>query len=56
MAYSRAERVFIVEHYLLSKSCAVVREALSNACPDKEVPNKTGNKIEDDRFLGRCAV
>jgi hypothetical protein len=41
MVYSRAERVFILEHYFASKSFAAVREAFSNAYPDKEVPNKT---------------
>jgi hypothetical protein len=41
MVYSRAERVFILEHYFASKSFAAVREAFSNAHPDKEVPNKT---------------
>jgi hypothetical protein len=41
MVYSRAERVFILEHYFTSKLFAVVREAFSNAYPDKEVPNKT---------------
>jgi hypothetical protein len=41
MVYSRAERVFILENYLASKSFAAVREAFSNAYPDKEVPNKT---------------
>jgi hypothetical protein len=40
MAYSQAERVFILEHYFASKSFAAVREAFSNAYPDKEVPNK----------------
>jgi hypothetical protein len=39
--YSRAERVFILEHHFASKSFAAVREAFSNAYPDKEVPNKT---------------
>jgi hypothetical protein len=39
--YSRAERVFILEHYFASKSFAAVREAFSNVYPDKEVPNKT---------------
>jgi hypothetical protein len=39
--YSKAERVFILEHYFTSKSFAAVREAFSNAYPDKEVPNKT---------------
>jgi hypothetical protein len=33
--------VFILEHYFASKSFAAVREAFSNAYPDKEVPNKT---------------
>jgi hypothetical protein len=41
MVYSRAERVFILEHYFASKLYAAVREAFSNAYPDKEVPNKT---------------
>jgi hypothetical protein len=41
MVYSRAERVFILEHYFASKSFAAVREAFSNVYPDKEVPNKT---------------
>jgi hypothetical protein len=41
MVYSRAERVFILEHHFASKSFADVREAFSNAYPDKEVPNKT---------------
>jgi hypothetical protein len=41
MMYSRAERVFILEHYFASKSFSAVREAFSNAYPDKEVPNKT---------------
>jgi hypothetical protein len=41
MMYSRAERVFILEQYFASKSSAAVREAFSNAYPDKEVPNET---------------
>jgi hypothetical protein len=41
MVYSRAGRVFILEHYFASKSFAAVSEAFSNVCPDKEVPNKT---------------
>jgi hypothetical protein len=41
MMYSRDERVFILEHYFTQKSFAVVREAFSNAYPNKEVPNKT---------------
>jgi hypothetical protein len=35
MEYSRAERVFILEHYFASKSFAAVRKAFSNAYPDK---------------------
>jgi hypothetical protein len=41
MVHSRAERVFILEHHFVSKSFAAVREAFSNAYPDKGVPNKT---------------
>jgi hypothetical protein len=41
MVHSRAERVFILENYFTSKSFADVREAFSNAYPDKEVPNET---------------
>jgi hypothetical protein len=41
MVYSRAERVFILEHYFASKSFAAVHEAFSNAYSDREVPNKT---------------
>jgi hypothetical protein len=40
IAYSREERVFILEHCFASKSFAAVREALSNMFPEKEVPNK----------------
>jgi hypothetical protein len=40
-ANSRAERVFILEHYFASKSFAAVREAFSNAFLIKEVLNKT---------------
>jgi hypothetical protein len=41
MAYSRSERVFILEHYFASKSSAAVREAFISAYPDKKVSNKT---------------
>jgi hypothetical protein len=43
MMYSRAERVFILEHYFTSKSSAAVREKFGNA--DKEVPNKTIQRL-----------
>jgi hypothetical protein len=33
--------VFIFEYYFTSKSFDAVREAFSNAYPDKDVPNKT---------------
>jgi hypothetical protein len=33
--------VFILEHHFASKSFAAVREAVSSACPEKGVPNKT---------------
>jgi hypothetical protein len=56
MVYSQAERLFILEHYVASKSFAAVREALSNAYPDKEVPYKTTvhrvvTKFRVDAFL-----
>jgi hypothetical protein len=38
--YSRTKRLFIPEHYSASKSFAAVREAFSNAYPDKKVLNK----------------
>jgi hypothetical protein len=41
MVYSLEERVFILENFLVLKSFASVREAFSNAYPDKKVPNKT---------------
>jgi hypothetical protein len=41
MVYSWAEHVFIVKHCFASKSFAAVREAFSNAYPDKEILNKT---------------
>jgi hypothetical protein len=37
MAYSQAERVFILEHYFASKSSAAVREAFRNAYPHKKI-------------------
>jgi hypothetical protein len=45
MVYSRTERVFILEHYFASKSFVAVREAFSNAYPDKELPNKTIHRL-----------
>jgi hypothetical protein len=41
MVYSRADRVFIIEHYFASKSSAAVPEAFSNAYSVNEVQNKT---------------
>jgi hypothetical protein len=41
IVYSRAELVFILEHYFALKSFAAVREAFSNKYPEKEAPNKT---------------
>jgi hypothetical protein len=39
MVYSRAECVFILEHYFTSKLFAAIREAFHNAYPDKEILN-----------------
>jgi hypothetical protein len=41
MVYLRVERVFILEHYFPSKTFTDIREAVSNAYPEKEVPNET---------------
>jgi hypothetical protein len=52
MVYSREERLFILEHYFVSKQFAVAREAFGNTYPDKEVPNittPTGNKTSGHR-------
>jgi hypothetical protein len=43
MVYSRAERVFILEHHFTAKSSAAIRDTHSNGYPDKEVPGKTTN-------------
>jgi hypothetical protein len=41
MVHSRAESVFILQHYFASKPFSAAREAFSNTYPDKELPNKT---------------
>jgi hypothetical protein len=41
MVYSRAERMFTLEHYFVSKSFTAVREAFTNMHPDNEVANET---------------
>jgi hypothetical protein len=41
MVNSRTERVFFLKHCFASTSFDAVREAFSNAYPDKEVPNMT---------------
>jgi hypothetical protein len=58
MVYSLAERVFILEHYFVSKSSAAVREAFSNMYPDKEVPNKTTihRLVIEFRIIGRVCL
>jgi hypothetical protein len=56
MLYSRAEPVFVREHYLAAKSFAAVREALSNAYPDKEVPNKTTIHRLVTKFRGTGSI
>jgi len=40
MVYSRAEYMFILEHYFASKSFAAVREAFKKAYPVKKMPSK----------------
>jgi hypothetical protein len=41
MVYSRAECVFILEHYFISESYAAVHGAFSGVYPDKDILNKT---------------
>jgi hypothetical protein len=43
--YSLEERVFILEHYFVSKLFAAVREKLTNGYRDKEVPYKTTHRL-----------
>jgi hypothetical protein len=38
--YSRAEIVFILEHYFVLKSFAAIREPFNNAYPERELANK----------------
>lgn len=52
LVYSRAESVCIHQHYLASKSFVAVREAFSNPYSNKEVLNKTDNKILRHRKWG----
>jgi hypothetical protein len=40
MLYSRVERVMSAQHHFASKSSAAVRETLSKAHPETEVPDK----------------
>jgi hypothetical protein len=48
--------VFILEHYFASKSFATVREAFSNAYPDKELLNKTTVHRLVTKFLDTGSV
>jgi hypothetical protein len=49
--YSRAERVFILEHYFESKSFVAVREAFSNAYRDKDSRKRNYNKPTGNKFV-----
>jgi hypothetical protein len=53
--YSRAERVFILEHYFTPKLSAAVHKAISNAYLDKEVPNKvTRHRLVTKFWVDAC--
>jgi hypothetical protein len=58
VVYSRAKRVFILEHYFTLKSFAAVCEAFISAYPDKEVPNKTTvhRLVTTFRDIGRVCL
>jgi hypothetical protein len=47
-------RVFILEHFVASKSFAAIHEAFSNAYPDKEILNKT--TLTGNNILGQLIV
>jgi hypothetical protein len=49
MVYSRAERVFILEHYFASKLFAAAREAFSNAILTKKYRIRQQCKISGQR-------
>jgi hypothetical protein len=49
MAYSRAERVPILEHHLTLESFAAIREKFRNSNPGMEELSKTGNRISEHR-------
>jgi hypothetical protein len=55
MVCSRAERVFILEHYFASKLFAGIHEAFSNAYLEKEVPNETIHRLVT-KFLDTGSV
>jgi hypothetical protein len=44
------QSVFILEYYFASKFFAAIREAFSNAYPDKELPNKTTIHRRETKF------
>jgi hypothetical protein len=50
MVYSRAERMFILEHYFTWKCFNSVREALSNVYPGKETTVQDNAPIDDNIF------
>jgi hypothetical protein len=54
MMYSRAECVFILEDYFAMKSFTAVRKALSNAYPDKKVPNKITRRLATKFQVDAC--
>jgi hypothetical protein len=55
MVHSRA-LLLILEHYFASKSFAAVREALSRAHPDKEVPNKITHRLVAKQRTQKCML
>jgi hypothetical protein len=52
MLYSRAERVFILDHYFAQKSFSAVREALSSASYDDDVPHRAMTHRPATKCLG----
>jgi hypothetical protein len=56
MVYSRAEHVFIQEHYITSELFTAVRDAFRNAYNDNRVPNKTTIHRLVTKFRDRRSV
>jgi hypothetical protein len=51
LIFSQDQRVFILEHYFSTRSCAECQNAFRNSFPDSVVPNKSTIQRLVERFL-----